>query len=96
MASPIETKKPFIKLSSINATKPLSALVWDLYPKEVFNLTDLFVKVKNNNKKMDICFHYDKSMEKMVKMPEEANLLVLIPFLWFLRYVHTLVGKAQY
>lgn len=37
-----------------------------------------------------------KAGKKRVKMSDEANLLALISFLWFLWHVHTLVGKAKY
>lgn len=47
MASPVETEKTFIKISSV---KTPSSCVGDLYPKEVVNLTDVFLRVKNTTK----------------------------------------------
>lgn len=39
---------------------------------------------------MDIGFHYYKSKEKKDEDDEEANLLALISFLWFLCYMFIL------
>lgn len=92
MASPVETEKTFLKISSVKA---LSSCVRDLYPKEVVNLTDVFLRVKNTTKNGHI-FLTIKTGGRRAKMSEEAELLALISLLRFLYHVRSPVGKAKY